>query len=146
MLLLWQINKIMHSFKQTNNLCYNCILLSLFIISPLCWSTVWSLQVRKNTSGVLFIIKMILINKQLRTLPWLNPLSFYIINCNITFIHTQILKIKIVRWKNLFWSLDNNSNGRPFLTTNSWKALKQRLLRTPELALVCLARTRWSNN
>ena len=44
------------------------------------------------------------------------------------------------------WTLDNNSNGRPFLPTNSWKALKQRLHRTPELALVSLAGTRCSNS
>ena len=44
------------------------------------------------------------------------------------------------------WSLDNNSNGRPFLPTNSWRALKQRLLRTPELALVSLDRTKCSNS
>ena len=43
-------------------------------------------------------------------------------------------------------SLDNNSNGRSFLPTNSWRALKQRLLRTPELALVSLAGTRCSNS
>ena len=42
-------------------------------------------------------------------------------------------------------TVDNNSNGRPFLSTNSWRALRQRLLRTPELALVSLAGTRCSN-
>ena len=41
-------------------------------------------------------------------------------------------------------AVDNNSNGRPFLPTNSWRALRQRLLRTPELALVSLAGTRCS--
>ena len=44
------------------------------------------------------------------------------------------------------WTLDNNSNGRLFLPTNSWRALKQRLLRTPELALVSLAGTRCSSS
>ena len=28
--------------------------------------------------------------------------------------------------------MDDNSVGRPFLPTNSWRALKERLLRTPE--------------
>ena len=46
--------------------------------------------------------------------------------------------------KNLFNAVDNNSNGRLFLPTNSWRALRQRLLRTPELALVSLAGTRCS--
>ena len=55
-------------------------------------------------------------------------------------------KTKITRWQNLFLSLDDNSNGRPFLPTNSWRALKQRLLRTPELALVSLAGTRCINS
>ena len=41
--------------------------------------------------------------------------------------------------------MDNNSNGRLFLPTNSWRVLRQRLLRTPELALVSLAGTRCSN-
>ena len=45
----------------------------------------------------------------------------------------------------MFLKLDDNSNGRPFLPTNSWRALKQRLLRTLELALVPLAGTRCSN-
>ena len=42
--------------------------------------------------------------------------------------------------------MDNNSNGRSFLPTNSWRVLRQRLLRTPELALVSLDRTRCSNS
>ena len=42
------------------------------------------------------------------------------------------------------WNWDNNNNGRPFLPTNSWRALRQRLLRTPELILVSLAGTRCS--
>ena len=46
----------------------------------------------------------------------------------------------------MFLSLDDNSNGRPFLPTNSWRVLKQRLLGTPELALVSLTGTRCSNN
>ena len=54
------------------------------------------------------------------------------------------IKSKIIRWQNLLLSLDENINGRPFLPTNSWRALKQRLLRTPELALVFLAGTRCS--
>ena len=37
--------------------------------------------------------------------------------------------------KNLFNAVDNNSNGRPFLPTNCWRALRQRILKTPELAL-----------
>ena len=41
-------------------------------------------------------------------------------------------------------AVDNNINGRSFLPTNSWRALRQRLLRTPELALVSLAGTRCS--
>ena len=43
-------------------------------------------------------------------------------------------------------AVDNNSNGRPFLPTNSWRALRQRLLRTLELALVSLAGTRCSKS
>ena len=46
----------------------------------------------------------------------------------------------------MFLSLENNINGRPFLPTNSWRVLKQRLLRTLELALVFLDGTRCSNN
>ena len=44
----------------------------------------------------------------------------------------------------MFLKLDDNRNGRPFLPTNSCRALKQRLLRTPEPVLVSLAGTRWS--
>ena len=44
------------------------------------------------------------------------------------------------------YTLDNNSNGRSFVPTNSWIALKQWLLRTPDLALVSLVGTRCSNS
>ena len=43
-------------------------------------------------------------------------------------------------------AVDNNSNGRPLLPINSWRALRKRLLRTPELALVSLAGTRCSKS
>ena len=42
--------------------------------------------------------------------------------------------------------LGRQQQWEPFLPTNSWRALKQWLLRTPELSLVSLAGTRCSNN
>ena len=46
----------------------------------------------------------------------LNP---YIINYKSNIQSYIDIKTKINRWQNLFWNLDNNSNGRPFLPTNS---------------------------
>ena len=43
-------------------------------------------------------------------------------------------------------TVDNNNNGRSFLPTNSWRVLKQRLLKTPKLALVSLDGTRCSKS
>ena len=99
----------------------------------------------KHSGFFLFLIKDSIIDK-LRTTTSLSHLNLYIISNKHNIQSYTIIKINTVRWQNLFWSLDNNSNGRPFLPTNSWRALKQRLLRTLELALVSLARTRCSNN
>ena len=119
---------------------------SLLINLPLCWSTVWSLQMRKNTCGVLFLIKKFLLLNKLRTTLLLIHLNPYIISYKHNIQWYTDIKTKIIRWQNLFLSLDNNNNGRPFLPTNSWRALKERLLRTPELSLVSLARTRCNNS
>ena len=124
-------------FNSINILFCIFIILSLLIISPLCWSTVWSLQMRKNTGGVFVFHQKILL---------LNHLNLYIISYKHNIQSYTVIKTKIVRWKNLFLSLDDNSNGRPFLPTNSQRALKQRLLRTPELALVSLDGTRCNNS
>ena len=56
------------------------IILSLFIISPLCWSTVWSLQMRKNTGGVFVFHQRILLLNKLKKISLLNHLNLYIIS------------------------------------------------------------------
>ena len=76
------------SDNNTKKILYNSInilfcifiILSLFIISPLCWSTVWSLQMRKNTGGVFVFHQRILLLKKLKTISLLNHLNLYIIS------------------------------------------------------------------
>ena len=153
-LILLLIQKIFLLKNNTKKILYNSInilfcifiILSLLIISPLCWSTVWSLQMRKKIGGVFVFHQKILLLKKLKTTSLLNHLNLYIISYKHNIQSYTVIKTKIIRWQNLFLSLDDNSNGRSFLPTNSWRALKQRLLRTPELALVSMARTRCSNN
>ena len=101
---------------------------------------------RKNTGGVFISHLKDFITKQPKNIFITKPSKslHHKLQHNIQ-SYTDI-KTKIIRWQNLFLSLDNNNNGRSFLPTNSWRALKQRLLRTPELALVSLAGTRCNNN
>ena len=108
----------------------------------MCWSTIWITPDEEKHRQGLFLIKHNFITKQTE-LSY--PLSFYIINCKYI-NHTQIITQKLNNNRTCSESLDDNSNGRPFLPTNYWRALKHRLLRTPELALVSLAGTRRSNN
>ena len=96
--------------------------------------------------GVLVLIRKILLLNKLRTTSLLHHLILYNIKCKHNIQSYTYIKTNITRWQNLFLSLDDNSNGKSFLPTNSWRALKHRLLRTPELALVSLARTRCINN
>ena len=101
---------------------------------------------RKNTRRHLFFIKMILITKQTKNNFITKPYKslHHKLQCIIQSYtdNTQ----KLINNRTCSLSLDNNSNGRSFLPTNSWRALKQRILRTPELALVSLAGTRCNNN
>ena len=101
---------------------------------------------RKNTGGFLFHIEKILLLNKLRTISLLHHLNIYIISYKHNIQSYTDIKTKITRWQNMFLSLDDNRNVRPFLPTKSWRALKQQLLRTPKLALVSLAGTRCSNN
>ena len=50
-------------------------------------------------------------------------------SCSYTDIN---FNTEIQRQQNLFLKMDDNSVGRLFLPTNSWRALKQRLLRTTD--------------
>ena len=101
---------------------------------------------RKNVGGVLFLIKMILITKQTKNTFMTKPSKSLHQKLQHNIQSYTDIKTKIIRSQNMFLSLDNNSNGRPFLPTNSWRSLRQRLLRDPELALVSLAGTRCSNS
>ena len=89
--------------------------------------------------GFYFLSKGFLLLNKLRTISLLNHLNLYIICYKHNIQSYTDIKTKIIRWHNLFLSLDDNSNGRPFLPTNSSRALKHRLLRTLKLALVSLA-------
>ena len=84
---------------------------------------------------------MVLINKQTENTPRINPLSFYIINCNITFIHTQILKHKLLNSRTCYgaWTTtgmggrsslpipgecsNNDFSGPPSLFWSAWLEL-----------------------
>ena len=96
--------------------------------------------------GFYFSSKGFLLLNKLRTISLLNHLNLYIISYKHNIQSYIDIKTKIIRSQNLFLSLNDNNNGRPFLPTNSWRALKQRFLRTPELALVSLDGTRCNNN
>ena len=98
----------------------------------------------KNTVGS-YLSSIDSITDKLKTSTSLNQLNIYTITTNITFNHSQLLKQRQLSDRTCL-NLDNNNNGRPFLPTNSWRALKQWLLRTPELSLVSLAGTRCSNS
>ena len=99
----------------------------------------------KHRRGFVFHQNILLL-KKLKNTSLLNHLNLYIISYKHNIQSYTDIKTKIIRWQNLFLSLEDTSNGRPFLPTNSWRALKHRLLSTPELSLVSQAGTRCSNN
>ena len=101
---------------------------------------------RKNIGGVFVFHQKILLLNNLKTISLLNHLNIYIIKYKHNIQSYTDIKTNIIRWQNLFLSLDDNNNGRSFLPTKSQSVLKQRLLRTPEFALVSLDGTRCSNN
>ena len=101
---------------------------------------------RKNTGRVLVSYQKDSITKKNKN-KFFTKASKYLhhkLQCIIQ-SHTDNTQ-KLINNRTCSLSLDDNSNGRPFLPTNSWRVLKQRLLSTPKLALVSMAGTRCRNN
>ena len=125
--------------ERNNLLFYNLSMLSFYNFTPVLEYGLVNPDVQKHSGSLLFIKDSII--DKLKTFTSLNQLNVYIITINITFNHSQLLKQRQLSDRTCS-NWDNNNNGRSFLPTKSWRALKQRLLRTPELSLVSLVGTR----